>query len=194
MSFAAHAARSTAGLSFGAHRPLPWGGSHGWHHHHPYYGWGYYGWHHPYQGWGAYYPSYGGYASSSPFYYNPYPNYGYYPYDNSYSSWGWQADAGTAGYDASGASASPAQFDSRAHVTITVPDNAKVWFDGPTMTTTGRVRQFVTGPLTPGRQYTFWARALWIENGREVNQLQAVEVTAGGQYHVRFPAPARTGG
>jgi uncharacterized protein (TIGR03000 family) len=94
----------------------------------------------------------------------------------------------------SSASAFPAQPDTRAHVTVTVPANATVWFDGTATSDTGRVRQFVTPPLAAGEQSTHWVRARWNENGQEVNQLQPVELTAGAHMNVRFPAPPRTGG
>ena len=70
-----------------------------------------------------------------------------------------------------------------------VPAKAKVWFDGTAMSSSGQVRQFVTPPLAPG-QHTYYVRARWNKNGQEENQLQAVEVTAGGHHEVRFPAPS----
>jgi uncharacterized protein (TIGR03000 family) len=93
----------------------------------------------------------------------------------------------------SSASTFLAQTDTPAYVTVTVPEDAQVWFDGSAPSATGRVRQFVTPPLEVSEQYTYWVRALWYENGQEVNQLQPVEVTAGAHIDVRFPAPPRTG-
>jgi uncharacterized protein (TIGR03000 family) len=205
VSFAAHAPRPAGGFSLGSYRPHPWPGHpgmhphphstcyglcpHGWIHHGSF-GHGSFG--HRSFGWGAYYPNYGGYASyggyggyaSNPSYSsNPYSDTGYSPYD--YSGY-----AGAAGYDPSGAAAYSAQ---PAYVTLTVPASAKVWFEGTLLTSTGPVRQVATPPLAPGRTVTYWARARWTENGQESNQVQPVEVTAGGQYHVRFPAP-RPGG
>jgi uncharacterized protein (TIGR03000 family) len=169
----------------------------------PFYG-GYGGWsHNPYYGsyWGSYgyYPYYGGY-------------YDYFPYDPSYSgsdrgysSNSYQPaqtvlDAATFGGSipvsdqSSSASAFPAQLDTRAHVTVTAPRGAKVWFDGTATSATEPVRQFVTPPLAPGRQYTYWARANWNENGQEVKRLQPVEVTAGAHIDVSFPAPPKAWG
>jgi uncharacterized protein (TIGR03000 family) len=211
MNFAAQAARPAGGFRVGGYRFGSVGGST----YRPYQGGGYNGWHHyPYYGRGAYYPYYGGYGNYYPYYSNP-SSSGYSSNDSSYPSSGSGYDSGTAGYDyqsapsypygslggstpvndqPSDASTSPAQPDNRACVTVTVPASAKVWFDGTATTSTGPERQFVTPPLAQGRQFTYWVRARWNENGREVNQLQPVEVTAGGHFNVRFPEPLRTGG
>jgi len=112
-------------------------------------------------GWYPYRP-YWGYYGSYPYYGSPDNYYAYYDsssaYDPVYSGSSYQT----------------------ALVTVTVPADAKVWFDSSTATSaTGRVRQFVTPPLAAGRQYTYWVRARWNDNGQEVNQLQPVEVTPG---------------
>jgi uncharacterized protein (TIGR03000 family) len=183
-------ARLAGGFRLGGYRY----GFVGGYHYRPYHWGGYHGWHHPYYGWGAYYPNYGGYSSYYPNSYNTDPSYGYNPYDSSYPSSGSLTDPGATGFYPSGYSAFPAPSDSRALVTVIVPASAKVWFDGTATVSTGPVRQYSTPPLTPGRQYTYWARARWNENGREMNQLQPIDVTAGGHFHVRFPAPPSTGG
>jgi uncharacterized protein (TIGR03000 family) len=170
----------------------------GWYHHHPYYGAYHHGSHHyrPYYwGYGGYYPySYTYYPYSA---YSAYPSAGYSQYANPYQSWGSGSDSGYSSYSYQPA---PLVTDAgtpigvSAQVTVTVPANAKVWFDGTPTSSTGTVRQYTTPPLTPGRQYTYWARARWNENGREMNQLQPVEVTAGIQVNVTFPAPRWAGG
>jgi len=156
------------GAPFGG---FPGGLYHGVYPFRPAYG-GYRGWSNP--GWYPYRPYWGYYGS-----YRYYGSYDY-PYYDSYSE-----------YD-------PVYSGSTyqtALVTVTVPADAKVWFDSSTATSaTGRVRQFVTPPLAPGRQYTYWVRARWNDNGQEVNQLQPVEVTPGARINVRFPAPPRTEG
>jgi len=214
MNFAASAVRPVDGLYYGGYRfgfaggllyqRYALGGYHGWYPglayswgaHYPYYG-GYAGYYPYYGGYGDYYPYYGGYASYYPptYYANPY--YGNNPYDYSYRSIGSLTGPAAAGPDyqpAPAASAVPSQSDNRAHVTVTVPPSAKVWFDGTATTSTGPVRQFVTPPLEAGQQYTLWVRARWAENGREVNQLQPVDVTAGAHYNVQFSTTSKTGG
>jgi uncharacterized protein (TIGR03000 family) len=202
----------------GFHFRPNFGGYRGWYHYRPYYG-GYYGYNPFY--WG-YNPYYGGNYGYNPYYggsygYNPYygytPYFGSYPYDDyAYSAYdpvysgdyyrpaltnpGGAAPGGSnpVGDQSSSTSALLAEFDTRAHVTVTVPDDARVWFDGSAPSAAGRVRQFVTPPLEAGQQYTYWIRARWDENGQAVNQLQPVEVTAGARVNVQFLALPRTGG
>jgi uncharacterized protein (TIGR03000 family) len=80
----------------------------------------------------------------------------------------------------------PAQADSIAHVTLSVPVNAEIWFDGSATTSTGSVREFQSPSLSPGR-YTYEIRARWTENGREITQTQKVAVSPGAHLRVAFP-------
>src|SRR5262249_60664467 len=90
-------------------------------------------------------------------------------------------------------SAAPAQPDNRAHITVSVPAEAEVWFEGVKRPATGAVREYQSPPLTPGVQYTYDIRARWKENGQEVTQTQQVEVAAGTHVDVHFPVqPATT--
>jgi uncharacterized protein (TIGR03000 family) len=145
-------------------------------HHHGGFGWfpGYYG------GYGAwpynygYYPySYDTYsdALSSPAYdseyYDPYRDWTS-SYPDSYSSF-------------------TAQPDASAHVSVSVPPDAEIWFNGTKTTVTGAVREYQSPSLTPGHRYTYDVRARWNENGHEVTQAQQVEVTAGAHVDVKFP-------
>jgi uncharacterized protein (TIGR03000 family) len=77
--------------------------------------------------------------------------------------------------------------DNRAQLQVRVPSpNALVYFDGTQMTQTGTVRDFVTPPLTPGRDYSFNIRMV-DGGGQPVNQ--TVIVRAGGQQTVDFTGP-----
>jgi uncharacterized protein (TIGR03000 family) len=77
---------------------------------------------------------------------------------------------------------------------VIVPPGAEVSFDDVTTLSKGAVRQYDSPPLTPGTRYTYDITASWNDNGREVNQTQRVEVTAGAQVLVRFPTPPETTG
>jgi uncharacterized protein (TIGR03000 family) len=173
-----------------------------------------YGYHHYYRpsygGWG--YPYYGYYG------YGYYPYYGYgYSYYDPYLSTGLAtspvlsdgsaevtpvypdvAASGTAlttGYQSySLPAASTGQPDGVARVTVTVPADAEVSFDGTMTLSKGAVRQYDSPPLEPGTRYTYDVKATWNENGREVTQTQRVEVTAGAHVNVSFPAPPKTTG
>jgi uncharacterized protein (TIGR03000 family) len=74
-----------------------------------------------------------------------------------------------------------------AHITVKVPANAEVWFDGEKTTSTGTVREFNTPPLKPGVQFTYDIQARWEDNGRPVTQSQRVTVSAGSDITVTFP-------
>jgi uncharacterized protein (TIGR03000 family) len=66
-----------------------------------------------------------------------------------------------------------------AYITIHVPLNATVWFEGIKTTQTGKVRQYQSPSLEPGYDYQYSIRASWIENGQEVNETRQLNVAAG---------------
>jgi uncharacterized protein (TIGR03000 family) len=88
----------------------------------------------------------------------------------------------------------PALADTTARVTVNVPADAEIWFEGTKTTSTGSVREYRSPPLEPGSTYTYEIRARWNENGHEVDQTQKVGVTAGSQAIVSFWAPSETAG
>jgi uncharacterized protein (TIGR03000 family) len=166
----------------------------------------------PHYGYRPYYRSYG--------YYYPYSygSSGYYPdYDNSYP-YVWPSptyDSGDASaygdvapsYADGTTSAAPSQGDYQslyppatvsapsetgAHVTVNVPEDAQLWFNGTLTTSTGTVRQFDSPPFTPGYRYSYKVQARWEENGKEVTQTQRVEVAPGANVSVTFPVPSGT--
>jgi uncharacterized protein (TIGR03000 family) len=146
----------------------------------------------------GYYPFYGYYYPS----YGYYPSYSYYPsYDlgggstpdlGYYDSYGGAAPSDSGSYQATEppSTVSPntasAQIDSIARLTVKVPANAKLWFNGSITKSTGSVREFQSPPLAPGR-YSYEVRARWTENGRETTQTQKVAVTPGVHITVDFP-------
>jgi uncharacterized protein (TIGR03000 family) len=86
------------------------------------------------------------------------------------------------------------QPDRIVHITVQVPAGAQVWFDDTATTSTGSTRQFTSPPLTPGQRYSYEVRARWNENGKEVTQIQKVEVTAGAHVQITFPVSPKTAG
>jgi uncharacterized protein (TIGR03000 family) len=144
----------------------------------------------------GYYPYYGYY----PYSYGYYPSdYGYSPDYGSYPSYDYGADdssyygtddsvlGGDAASDASGSDAGTG-----AIVTVNVPADAEIWFDGRKTRSTGSVREFEVPPLTAGHRYSYKVRARWEENGHEVTQTQEVPVAAGTHARVNFPVQAET--
>jgi uncharacterized protein (TIGR03000 family) len=161
-----------------------------------YHGGFYHGGYHYGYGNGYYYPHYG-------YYHRYYPYYSYYPYyynPGFYGAYGGETPPYT---DDSTSVAPPAgsyqsfypdatsEPDTSAHITVNVPEDARLWFEGKLTTATGSIRLFTSPPLTPGSQYHYKVRASWNEDGHEVTQTQEVKVTAGAHIHVDFPLPTK---
>jgi uncharacterized protein (TIGR03000 family) len=168
----------------------------------------------PLNGGGHYRPYFGGYG------YNPnYGLYdGYYPYYNGTSNydetssptydWGDYSSYGEVAPDLGAAadSAAPAVGGylapylsstattgpvTTAHLTVTVPADAQLSFNGTPIAAAGTLRQFDSPPLAAGK-YSYDVLARWTENGREVTETQQVVVTAGARVELVFPAQSKT--
>jgi uncharacterized protein (TIGR03000 family) len=147
-------------------------------------GWGGWGW--PYYGLGGYgygYPSYYGSAYVN----NP----GYVDYSSYYPPVDATGYVAPADYSVATPSygVAPAPDDT-AHITLNVPPDAEVWFDGDKTRQTGPTRAYVSPPLTPGQAYTYHVRARWTENGKPVEQKRDVRVRANQQTVETFTAGA----
>jgi uncharacterized protein (TIGR03000 family) len=82
-----------------------------------------------------------------------------------------------------------APADTEAHVRLLVPAGAEVWFDGDKTSQTGSVREYVSPPLTPGRNYAYQVRVRWTEDGRPLDQTRKVTVRAGSVTTADFTKP-----
>ncbi len=80
--------------------------------------------------------------------------------------------------------------DDSAWITVRVPADAAVWFDGVQVKATGGVRKFRTPVLKQGSLYTYQVKARWGPAGHPVSQTQPVMVTAGSDVSVAFTPPA----
>jgi uncharacterized protein (TIGR03000 family) len=127
----------------------------------------------------------GGRNWSYPRYYGYYPYSGYADYYPDTSSPDWSSPPYDSGYY--GSYGDVTSSDARAQITVSVPADAEIWFEGTKMTSTGSVREYQSPPLTPGSRYTYDIRARWNENEHEVTQTQQVEFTAGTHVSVKFP-------
>jgi uncharacterized protein (TIGR03000 family) len=82
-----------------------------------------------------------------------------------------------------------------AQITVIVPANAEVSFDGQATTQTGVQRLYFTPPLTPGDKYYYTIRARWPDGGKIVEQTRTVEVSSDARVRVDFlessPSAAR---
>jgi uncharacterized protein (TIGR03000 family) len=75
-----------------------------------------------------------------------------------------------------------------AEITLIVPANAEVFFDGNPTTQTGARRRYATPPLAVGRIYTYVVLARWQDGGRAVEQTRNVEVNGGASVELEFRA------
>jgi len=146
-------------------------------------------------GYGAYRPYGGFYGYSAPDYgarYYAAPAYGYaavpaYSYAAVPSYNYAVVPASTPAYQAY--ESAPQQSDTTMTMRVIVPDaNARVWFEGQETQQRGTERVFVSPPLTPGHDYTYNIKALWVQDGKSVERTQQVNVTAGRQVMVDFNA------
>jgi uncharacterized protein (TIGR03000 family) len=81
----------------------------------------------------------------------------------------------------------PAPVDANAvTIRMAVPSGARVWFDGEATTQTGADREFLSPPLTPGREYVYHVRVQWDGNGKAVERNRAVTVHAGDRINLNI--------
>lgn len=81
--------------------------------------------------------------------------------------------------------------DSTALIEITVPPDAKVWFDNETTNHTGSVRYFVTPALSSSKPSQYEVHARWTENGQPVDRREKLAVEPGKRAFLSFSnAPA----
>jgi uncharacterized protein (TIGR03000 family) len=81
----------------------------------------------------------------------------------------------------------------QASLTVRVPSNAELWFQGERMTKTGTIRDFVTPLLLANRDYTYDIRAIWRNaDGVEVTRTRQIAVRAGDKLDVDLLAPEQT--
>jgi uncharacterized protein (TIGR03000 family) len=79
-----------------------------------------------------------------------------------------------------------AEGEGTAKVTVIVPLDAEVYFDGSPTTQTGSERQFTTPPLEKGQNYSYQIRASWDADGDTVSRTKKVFVQAGADVRVDF--------
>jgi uncharacterized protein (TIGR03000 family) len=68
----------------------------------------------------------------------------------------------------------------RATIELRVPGNARVWFNGKRTRQGGRVRDYYTSELRPGKEYAYDLRVRWRDRGGKAHQEErTVRVRAG---------------
>jgi uncharacterized protein (TIGR03000 family) len=76
-----------------------------------------------------------------------------------------------------------------AEMTIIVPPDAEVFFDGKPTKEKGTERVFLTPPLAVGEKYSYEILARWQEGGKVVERTRKVKVSVGARVRVDFLAP-----
>lgn len=94
------------------------------------------------------------------------------------------------GEEASTSPSGPNSADSPAQITVQMPENAEIWFDGVKRDETGSVRHFTTPMLTAGRHYTHEVHARWKDGDTMIDQTKQVTFGAGDKLDMTFPVPA----
>jgi len=76
-----------------------------------------------------------------------------------------------------------------------LPEDAEIWFEDAPTSQKGALRQFVSPPLTPGKEYKYTVRVAWPEEGGKVSQVHTFPIHAGDIHCidiVKTEAPAVT--
>jgi uncharacterized protein (TIGR03000 family) len=68
--------------------------------------------------------------------------------------------------------------DNRAHITLHVPADAQVWFDGKETKQKGTVRQYESPKLAVGKKYHYEIRVRWMKEGKPIEEKRRIEVEA----------------
>jgi uncharacterized protein (TIGR03000 family) len=138
-------------------------------------------------GGGGFYGGSNGYTPYSDGYYPDYNLLGSdaMPYDPSW--YGQDAPLSSGNEPSTNGAGIQSILNPTGHVTVTVPADAEVWFNGTKMAQTGAVRGYETPPLATGTWYFYEVQAQWKENGKEVKQTQDVRVWPGAEVKVDFP-------
>jgi len=155
------------------------------------YGWGGYNPSYGY-GWGSYYPGYSyspgtTYSYPTTSYY--YPRSTYYPSSASYPYYSTNMITDNPASTSTSQSFYPPQENANeqvAHVRVEVPANAEVFFEGQKTQQGGSDRLFVTPPLQKEKTFYYEVKARWMDNGKEVERTQRVNVHAGDNAVVNF--------
>jgi uncharacterized protein (TIGR03000 family) len=74
---------------------------------------------------------------------------------------------------------------------VRVPAGAEIWIEGAKTLQKGVVRQFISPPLEPDRQFTYEIKAKWLDNGQERTQTRNVNVRAGQRVRVDLMRPVQ---
>lgn len=73
-----------------------------------------------------------------------------------------------------------------ARLTVFVPEDAEIFFDGEATMQRGRVRHYDTPALEVGKTYAYEVRARWQKDGKTIERSRKVSMTGGDDIEVNF--------
>ncbi len=144
------------------------------------------------------YGYYNPYAYQSKYLYYPFVGGGAYPWYDYRPYYGWDIKTSALPFQAAARAASGTARGDRptlpriegpatAHITLKVPADADIRFNGQKTRSMGAVREYDSPPLSPGYDYTYQLQATWKQGGRTITQSREVSVTRGSRVTVTFP-------
>jgi uncharacterized protein (TIGR03000 family) len=71
-------------------------------------------------------------------------------------------------------------------LSVSVPDDAKIYVNGQATSSTGDLRQYISRDLATGYNYTYEVRAEAIRDGRTVEQVKKIDLRAGETARLAF--------
>jgi uncharacterized protein (TIGR03000 family) len=84
----------------------------------------------------------------------------------------------------------PPPTSNNAHLRIRVPKDAEVLVEGRKTATTGTVREFVSPPLTPGKNMIYSIRVRYSDGGKKIEETHSIRVHANAQLDIDCTKPA----
>jgi uncharacterized protein (TIGR03000 family) len=115
------------------------------------------------------------------------------PYDNSMSYVYIDAAADTATYSTSGyrpgnATNAPTSAEMPARLRIAIPtEKADIWIEGEKSEQAKRVQEYLSPPLTPGKEYYYEVRARWTDPaGKQVERKKSFPIVPGRPVFLDF--------
>jgi len=79
--------------------------------------------------------------------------------------------------------------DQRVQIHLQVPVNARVWFDNEKTVQNGSSRDFITPPLSTGKEFSYAIRAEWTDNGHKVESTRRIRIHAGDRVSLDLSGP-----
>jgi uncharacterized protein (TIGR03000 family) len=76
-----------------------------------------------------------------------------------------------------------------AYLTLRVPAQAEISFDGEKTMQKGALRRYISPPVNPSGMYTYEIKAKWMQDGQERVVTRNVDVRAGEQLQVDLTRP-----